>query len=63
MADIHFESFKEYPDLWMRPVTRSDGTLYCQIFFLYTDYILYIMEDPELFLHKDLGARFTLKEN
>ena len=63
MADMHFESCKADPDLWMRPGTRSDRTLYWQLVFLYTDNFLTIMEEPELFLREYLGARFTLKEN
>ena len=49
-------------DLWMRPGIISDRTLYWQLVLLYNDNILDILVDPELFLHKELGASFTLEE-
>ena len=62
MDDTNFKSCKEDPNQWIIPVTRSDGKLYWKFVLIYTDYILSIMEDTERFLHKELGARFTLKE-
>ena len=63
MADVQFESCKADPYLWMIRVTISDGKLYWQLVLIYNDDIFDIIEDPEWFLHKELGARFTLKEN
>ena len=61
MDDIYFESFKAEPDMCMIPVTIYDGTLYWQLILLYNYDILAIMEDPERFLRKEVGTRFTLK--
>ena len=57
-----FSSCKDDPDVWYRPETRDDGTEYWQFFLFYTDDILAIMEEPERFLRKEIGIRFTIKE-
>ena len=62
MEEMDFESYKADPDVWLRPATQADGSEYYQYILLYMDDILAIMEEPEKFLRKELGARFTLKE-
>ena len=62
MADIHFESCKADPDLFMISGTRSDSTLHWHLVVLYIAKILSIMVDPERFLYKELATMFTLKD-
>ena len=62
MEEMGFSSCKADPDVWHRSATRDDGTEYWQFVLLYTDDILAIMEEPERFLRKELGTRFTIKE-
>ena len=50
MYEMGFASCKAYPDVWMRPGTKADGTEYWQYVILYTDKILAVMEEPEKFL-------------
>ena len=61
MVDMHFESYKVDPDMWMRLGTIYNVTLYWQIVLIYTDDILAIMEYPERFICIELGASFTLQ--
>ena len=62
MEEMGFESCKADADLWLRPAARDDGTEYWQYVLLYTDDILAIMEEPERFIRRELGMRFTIKE-
>ena len=62
MTEMGLQSCKADPDVWLRPVTKSDGTTYYQYVLLYTDDILAIMDEPEKFLREELGNYFTLKE-
>ena len=62
MTKLGFQSCKADPDVWFRPSIKSDGTDYYQYVLIYTDDILAIMEEPERFLHDELGNVFTLKE-
>jgi hypothetical protein len=61
MSTMKFTACTADPDVWMRPGTKSDGTTYWQYVLLYTDDILAIMEEPELFIRNELGSRFTIK--
>ena len=40
MTKLGFQSCKSYPDVWLRPSTKSDGTDYYQYVLIYTDDIL-----------------------
>ena len=62
MAYLNFESCKADPDVWYRPATKDDGTLYYQYVLLYTDDLLVIGENPESFLRNEIGEMFKLKE-
>ena len=62
MKEMGFESCKADLDIWLHPVTHADGSEYYQYILLYMDDILAIMEEPERFLRKELGARFTPKK-
>ena len=62
MNEMGFESCKADPHILFRPSKKVDGTRYYQYALLYTDNILAIMEEPESFLHNELGNCFTLKE-
>jgi hypothetical protein len=61
MTTMNFKACTADPDVWMRAGTKSDGTTYWQYVLLYTDDILAIMEEPELFIRQELGSRFTIK--
>ena len=58
---MNFEYLKADIYQCLVPVTRSDRTLYLHLVLLYTDGVLPILEEPEWFLQKKLGAIFTLK--
>ena len=45
------------------PAMKDNGTDYYQYVLLYTYDILEIMQNPEDFIHHDLGKRFFLKPN
>ena len=54
--------FTLYPDVWIRPSVKDDGSKYNQYVLLYTDDIMCMMENPSEFMEKEIGSRFTLKE-
>ena len=57
-----FSSCKADPDALLRPFLKSNGVENYQCVLLCVGYVLAIMEDPDGFLHEELGRIFTLKE-
>ena len=55
MNEMGFQSCKADPDIWSHPATHPDGTECWQYILLYTDDILAVMEEPENFIHEELG--------
>lgn len=62
MTNMHFITFKVDLDVWMRPGKKNDGSTYWQYVLLYIDTVLAIMEEPEVFIRKELASYFTIKE-
>jgi len=62
MAHLGFKSKGGDPDVWMRPMTRSDGNLVYEYVLLYTDDCLVVSDNAENILRKELGRYFELKE-
>ena len=59
MRHLDFESCPSDPDVWMRPVKKSDGSKYYEYVLLYTDDVLCISENAEYIL-RDIGKYFEL---
>jgi hypothetical protein len=58
--DLGFKACKADNDVWMRPATKPDGTLYYEYVLVYTDDILCISTDPDKILCC-LDQHFLLK--
>ena len=63
MRHLDYISCPADPDLWMRPLMKSDGSTYYSYILLYVDDVLVIDEDPEVILRSQLGKYFPLKED
>ena len=61
MALLKFTSCRGHPDVWRRPATKSDGTLYYTYICLYVDDCLVIDEYPESIIRNEIGKYWTLK--
>ena len=61
MEHIGFKSKGGDPDVWMRPVTRSDGSQLYEYVLLYTDDCLVVSDNAESILKEEIGKYFELK--
>ena len=64
MKEVSFTSCQEYPDVWMRPSKKDDGTDVLEYFLLYTDdcLVISLKGRGERILCNELHPKFTLKE-
>ena len=62
MDHLGFKSKGGDPDVWIRPMTRTDGTKLNEYVLLYTDDCLVVSENAEYILKKEIGRYFDLKE-
>ena len=61
MSHLGFKSKGGDPDVWIRPMTRKDGTQLYEYVLLYTDDCLVISDNAEFILKKEIGRYFELK--
>ena len=61
MMHLGFKSKGGNPDVWMRPMTRADGSLVFEYVLLYTDDCLVVSDNAESILKNELGRCFELK--
>ena len=62
MEFLNFKSCLADPDVWMRPVIKSNGNTYYEYILLYVDNALMVSENAESILCNELGRYFHLKE-
>ena len=62
MEFLNFKSCLADPNVWMRPVIKSDGNTYYEYILLYVDDALVVSENAESILRNKLGRYFHLKE-
>ena len=62
MEFLNFKSCLADPDVWMRPVIKSDGNTYYEYILLYVDDALMVSENAVSILRNELGRYFHLKE-
>ena len=62
MGHLGFKSKGGDPDVWMRPMTRADGSKVYEYVLLYTDDCLVVSDNAEEILKKEIGRYFELKE-
>ena len=62
MEFLNFKSCLADPDVWMRPVIKSDGNTYYEYILLYVDDALMVSESAESILCNELRRYFHLKE-
>ena len=58
---LGFESCLADPDVWMRKITREDGSKVWEYVLLYTDDCLVISDNAERVLRDEIGKFFELK--
>ena len=61
MEHLGFKSKGGDPDVWMRPMTRADGSQVYEYVLLYTDDCLVVSDNAEEILRKEIGRYFQLK--
>ena len=62
MEFLNFKSCLADPDVWMRPVIKSDRNTYYEYILIYVDDTLVVSENAESILRNELGRYFHLKE-
>ena len=62
MELLNFTSCLADPDMWMRPVIKSNGNTYYEYILLYVDDALVVSENAESILRNELRRYFHLKE-
>jgi len=62
MTHLGFKSKGGDPDVWMRPMTRKDGSQLYEYVLLYTDDCLVVSDNAESILKKEIGRYFELKK-
>ena len=62
MHFINFTSCPAYPDVWMRPAIKSDGSKCYDYVLLYVDDALVVSENAESILRNEFGRYFELNE-
>ena len=62
MEFLNFKSCLADPDVWMRPVIKSNGNTYYEYILLYVDDALVVSENAESILQNELRRYFPLKE-
>ncbi len=60
LREADFSSCFAYPDVWMRPQTKSNGDKYWEYALVYVDDILVISHDPKSVMDH-LSSKYTLK--
>ena len=61
MEHIGFKSKGDDPDVWMRPITRSDDSQLYEYVLLYTYDCLVVSDNAESILKEEIGKYFELK--
>ena len=61
MMHLGFKSKGGDPDVWMRPMTRADGTKLYEYVLLYTYDCLVVSDNVEYILKREIGRYFELK--
>ena len=63
MLYLKFKPCLADPDVWMRPIKKSNGSPCCKYVLLYTYDVLVISENGEKVLRDGIGKYFELKES
>ena len=61
MGHLGLKSKTGDPDVWMRPATRSDGSITFEYVLLYIDDCLVVADEAESILKDEIGRYFQLK--
>ena len=63
MLHLKFQPCLDEPDVWMRPIKKSNGSPCYGYVLLYTDDVLVISDNGEKVLRNGIGKYFELKES